>query len=248
MSNSEERDKIWSGIYILGAIAALGAVLTGLLEIAITFFPGGSAHQETVLDWYMLFQDNWFIGLRNLGLLNIILNTLGLLVYFAIFAALRKNKYFPYAALALLLAFLGIGVFYATNRAFPMLDLSKQYLLAATSAERALLEAVGKSMITVGGSHTPGTFLGFFLAEIAGILMSIAMLRSYVFSRATAYLGILGFSSLLIFEFSASFLSGLTDAAMLFSVLGGLLTMGWYILIARRLFQLARTENMVAES
>ena len=248
MINPEGQDTSWAGIYKLGAAAALGAVFTGLLEIAISFFPGGSAHQETVLEWFMLFQDNWFLGLRNLGLLNLILNTIGLLVYFAIFAALRKSKYFPYAALALLFAFLGIGVFYATNRAFPMLDLSKQYLLAATGAERALLEAAGKSMITVGGSHTPGTFLGFFLAEIAGILMSIAMLRSDVFNRATAYLGILGFSSLLIFEFSASFLSGLTDAAMLFAVLGGLLTMGWYILIARRLFQLARTENMVAEA
>jgi len=243
MSNSVERDKIWAGIYNLGAIAALGAVLTGLLEIAITFLPGGSASQETVLDWFKLFQDYWFIGLRNLGLLNIILNTLGLLVYFAIFAALRKNRYSPYAALALLLAFLGIGVFHATNRAFPMLDLSNQYALAATGAERAILEAAGKSMITVGGSHTPGTFLGFFFAEFAGILMSFVMLRSAVFSKTSAYLGLLGFSSLMIFEISASFFTGLSDAAMIFAMLGGLLSMGWYILIAQRLFQLGRISN-----
>jgi hypothetical protein len=241
MINPEGQDTSWAGIYKLGAAAALGAVFTGLLEIAISFFPGGSTHLETVVDWFMLFQENWFLGLRNLGLLNIILNTLGLLVYCAIFAALRKQKYFPYAALALLLAFLGIGVFFATNRAFPMWDLSKQYMLAATGAEKAIVEAAGKSMITVGGSHTAGTFLGFFLAEVAGILISIVMLLSDVFNKATAYLGILGFSSLLIFEFSASFLTGLTDAAMLFAALGGLLTIGWYILIARRLFQLGRS-------
>ncbi len=243
MSTSAKTESNWSGIYKLGGLAALGAVLTGLLEIAITFMPGGSASQETVVDWFMLFQDNWFIGLRNLGLLNIILNSLGLLVYFAIFAALRNNITRPYAVLALCIAFLGIGVFYATNRAFAMWDLSSQYAAAATNAEKAMIEAAGLSMITVGGSHTPGTFLGFFLAEVAGLLMSFVMLRSDIFSKANAYLGILGFSTLLIFEITSSFFTGLSNAAMLFAALGGLLSMGWYILIARRLFQLGQISN-----
>jgi hypothetical protein len=193
-----------------------------------------------VLDWFMLFQDNWFMGLRNLGLLNIALNTLGILVYFAIYGALRKNIHYPYAALAAIIAILGIGVFYATNRAFPMLALSRQYAAASTEAERALLEAAGKSMLTVGESHTPGTFLGFFLAEIAGLLMSFVMLRSAVFSKLAAYFGVFGFACLLIFEFTSSFVTGLSDAAMLFAALGGLLSMGWYILVARTLFNLGK--------
>ena len=88
MSQPEHGDQIWKSIYKLGGIAALGAVLVGLLEILITFLPGGNTPQETVLDWFILFQDNWFMGLRNLGLLNILLNTLAILIYFAIYAAL----------------------------------------------------------------------------------------------------------------------------------------------------------------
>ncbi|MEJ2266257.1 MAG: hypothetical protein P8X95_22655 [Anaerolineales bacterium] len=230
----------WNSIYKLGGVAALGAVLVGLLEIIITFLPGGNVPQETVLDWFGLFQENWFMGLRNLGLLNILLNTLGILTYFALYAAHREDPNQPYAALATILSFLGIGIFLATNRAFPMFALSKQYASAATDAQRAVLEAAGQSMLSVGQSHTPGTFLGFFISEIAGVVISIVMLRSKIFGNVTALAGILGFGILLVFEFFSSFVSGLSNVTMTLAMFGGLLSMIWYILIARRLFQLGQ--------
>jgi hypothetical protein len=238
MSQSENQNTKWKGIYILGGIAALGAVLTGVVEIGITFLPGGNAPQETVLDWFSLFQENPFMGLRNLGLLNIFLNTLSIPAYLALYGAHRKTSEHPFAALAALVSFLGIGVFFATNRAFPMLALSNQYALAATDAQRTTLEAAAQSLLAVGASHTPGTFLAFFLTESAGVLISIVMLRGRVFGKLNAYAGMLGFASLLVFEYFSSFVSGLSNATMLLSMFGGLLSMAWYILIARRLFQL----------
>jgi hypothetical protein len=180
------------------------------------------------------------MGLRNLGLLNVTLNTLAILIFFALYAAHRGNKNQPYAILALIISLLGIGVFYATNRAFPMLTLSNQYATATTDAQRTMLEAAGQSMLSVGQSHTPGTFLGFFLIEVAGIMMSLVMLRSKIFSKVTAYAGILGFGILLVFEFFSSFIAGLNNVTMLLAMLGGLLSMAWYILIAKRLFQLGK--------
>ena len=140
----------------------------------------------------------------------------------------------------MIISFLGIAVFYATNRAFPMLELSNQYAAAGTDAQRAMLEAAGQSILSVGQSHTPGTFLGFSLMEAAGIMMSIVMLLGKKISRFNGYLGILGFGLLLIFEFISSFISGLSDAAVILAMLGGLLSMGWYVLTARRLFQLEK--------
>ena len=96
-------------------------------------------------------------------------------------------------------------------------------------------------MLSVGQSHTPGTFLGFFLSEVAGIVISIVMLRSGIFSRASAYAGILGFGILLGFEIFSSFISGLNNVAMMLAIVGGLLSMAWYILIATRLFQLGQS-------
>jgi hypothetical protein len=238
VTNSRNDDSKWNGFYKLGGMAALGAVLVGILEIAITFLPGGNVPHETMLAWFVLFQRNGFMGLRDLGLLNMFLNALSILTYFALYATHRKGKDQPYAALAMVVAFLGVGVFFATNRAFPMLALSNRYAAATTEAQRMILEAAGQSLLSVGQSHTPGTFLAFSLSEVAGILISIVMLRNKIFSTVNAYAGILGFGILLIFEFIASFVSGLIVITMILAMFGGLLSMIWYILIARKLFQI----------
>jgi len=227
-----------TSLYKLGSVAALLIVLTALLEIIITFLPGGYASADTVSDWFTLFQNNWFLGLRNLGLLNIVMNLLGVPMFFALYTVHRKTEP-SFATLALIISMLGVAVFYATNRAFPMLDLSNQYANATTDAQRAMLSAAGQAMLAVGESHTPGTFIGFFLSEVAGILMSIVMVRSKAFSKLSGYLGVLGFSMLLIFDICSSFVPALSDVVLIFAMSGGLLSMAWYILIARRLSQLA---------
>jgi hypothetical protein len=103
-----------------------------------------------------------------------------------------------------------------------------------------VLAAAGQAMLSVGQSHSPGTFLGFFLSEIAGLAMSVVMLRGKIFGKATAFAGILGFAFFCIFEICSSFVPALFDVAMVFAMGGGLLSMAWYVLIARRLFQLGQ--------
>src|SRR3989304_2463708 len=190
--NANTTNSAWKPLYKAGGVVALLIVLTALIEIVITFLPGGYVSSETVIDWFTLFQNNWFLGLRNLGLLNIVMTALGIPMFFALYAA-HRNVNQPYAALAMIISFIGVAVFYATNRAFPMLDLSNQYTSATTDAQRAIVSAAGQAMLSVGESHTPGTFIGFFLSEVAGILISIVMLRGKVFNKLNAYFGILGF-------------------------------------------------------
>lgn len=121
-----------------------------------------------------------------------------------------------------------------------MLDISNQYALAASGAQGELFAAAGQAMLAVGQSHTPGTFIAFFLSEFAGILISIVMLRDKVFSRVNALAGILGFGSLLIFEVCTSFIPALQGAAMIFAMLGGILSIAWDLLTAQKLFQLSK--------
>lgn len=240
VADTEIADSHWNSLYKIGGAAALIVVLVALIEIIVTFFPGGgrtAPKSVTVIDWFTLFQDNWFMGLRNLGLLNIVMVVLGILVFFALFGAHRRVN-MTYAALAMLISFIGIAVFFATNRAFAMLELSSQYAAATSDAQRSMLAAAGQTMLSVSQSHTPGTFLGFFLSEVAGIMISIVMLRGKVFNKAAAYVGILAFGLLLIFEVCSSFVPALFNAAIVFAGGGGLLSIAWYILIARRLFQL----------
>lgn len=225
-------------LYRLGSVTALLIVLTALLEIIITFLPGGYASADTVSDWFALFQSNWFLGLRNLGLLNIIMTLLGIPMFFALYTA-HRNTSQPHTTLAWILSLIGVAVFFATNRAFPMLDLSRQYASATTDTQRVLYLAAGQAMLSVGESHTPGTFLGFFFSEIAGIMISVVMLRSKIFKPLNAYFGIMGFGMLLIFDICTSFAPALSNVVLIFAMIGGLLSITWYILIARRFLHLA---------
>jgi hypothetical protein len=72
------------------------------------------------------------------------------------------------------------------------------------------------------------------------LLISIVMLRSGIFSRATAIVGISGWAIMLIFEYTSSFAAGLSSATMLMAMVGGSLSLVWSGLIARRFFQLAK--------
>jgi hypothetical protein len=208
---------------------------TALLEIVITFLPGGYASADSVVEWFTLLHHNWFLGLRNLGLLNIVMTALGIPLFLVLYD-LHRRAASTLSTLALIISLVGIAVFYATNRAFPMLDLSIHYAAATTDLQRATLEAAGQAMLAVGQSHTPGTFIAFFFSEIAGIMISLVMLRGGVFSRLNACAGILGFGMLLVYEICQSFVPALAGIALIFALIGGLLNLLWYGLIARKLF------------
>jgi len=247
MNNQNTRDMELSAsnsktIYKIGGIAALLTVVVAFGEMVITFLPGGYAPVETVFDWFTQLQGNWFMGLRNLGLLNIVMFSLGIPIYFALYTAHQKgNKAF--GALAMITSFAAVAVLIATNRAFSMLELSGQYAQATTEAQRSMLAAAGQAMLSVGRSHSPGTFIGFFLGELAGVLMSIVMFRGKIFNKATALIGIIAFTLLSIFEVCTSFIPVLKEVAMIFAIGGGLLNVIWLALLGRRLLQLARKDE-----
>jgi len=227
-----------AGLYIAGGLAAAATVLIGLTEIGITFLPGGNLSVKTVFDWFSLFQHNPFMGLRNLGLLNIFFYALDIPIFFALFYAHRKSSQ-TLAPLTLIVSFIGVAVFFATNRAFAMLAVSNQYVLATTDLQRNVLAAAGQALLAVGESHTPGTFLAFFLSESASLLISVVMLRGKLFSRVTVFVGFLGFTCMLIFEVCASFVPALQSLVMIPAMVGGILSLVWEVLVALKLFKLA---------
>lgn len=111
----------WKSTHPLGAIAALLAVLFAMLEILITFIPGGervSPELLTVPLWFERLQANPLLELRNLGLVNIFLTTFGLLLSFALFAAHRKVN--PgWAGLTLVISLLMVWVMLRGGLALP---------------------------------------------------------------------------------------------------------------------------------
>ena len=94
-------------------------------------------------------------------------------------------------------------------------------------------------MLSTGQSHTPGTFLGFFLGDIAGIMISVVMLRGRIFDKVNAFTGIIAFTIFMVFEILASFVPGAFNLAMIFAMAGGFLALVWYVLTGRRLLMIS---------
>jgi hypothetical protein len=230
----------WSRFYRIGAITAFLTVLVMVSEIVITFLPGGgrvAPEDVTILTWFDLFHDNWFLGLRNLGLINMIAAVLLLPTVLALFGALRAFRE-PWAVLAMIVSVVGAGVYLAGNTAFPMFALSRQYAAATTEAQRAVIVAAGQAMLALGESHTPGTFVAFLLLQSGALLNSGLMLRSEHFARSTAVTGLLGGALLLAFEVVADFIQALFAMSLFVAMAGGLLSLVWYILVGRDLLRL----------
>jgi hypothetical protein len=233
--DAETAESRWKDLYKIGGATALIAVVVPLAEVVINYLPGvadASQRTVTVVDWFTLFQNHWFIGLRNLGLLNMIGTALLAPTVLAIYSALRRDNE-AYAAFGTILFFVAIAVYLANNRAFPMLSLSSQYASASTDAQRSLLVAAGQAVLAEGQSRA-----GILLIEFACLIISAVMLRGEVFSKATAYAGIVGNVLLMVVEIILAFVRTLPGLGMVIAAASGLSIMAWYLLAGRRLLQL----------
>ncbi|HAG09107.1 MAG TPA: hypothetical protein DCK87_06080 [Desulfotomaculum sp.] len=228
----------WKILYRIGAVCAFLVLLVMVTEMFLTALPDGARTPLTITGWFDLFNRNWFMGMRNLGLINIIATTLMIPVFFSIFGLHRKENS-AFAGLSLIIFMAGYAIFMADNTSFPMLELSRKYAIADLESKRILL-AAGESLLAKGSSHTPGTFPGFFLAEAAGILFCIVMLQGKVFSKATGIVGIIAFGFMFLFEVSSSFIHALYDISIVFAMMGGILTFVWYVMIGLRLLKVSR--------
>jgi hypothetical protein len=237
--NDEMADMGWQGIYKIAGMAALIMVLAALVDVLSTLLPGGYISIVSITDWFALFQRNWLHGLRDLGLLDIIVTTLNIPIFFALYGVHRRVNG-PFAAFAAILSFVGTAIFISNNVAFPMLVLSGKYATASTEIQKSMIEAAGQALLARGEHSTAGTFMGYLFTNVAAITMSVVILQSKIFSKLTAWVGILGFSFLLTFNIFAAFVPQIYDTVLIFAGVGGLLFMATYALIARKLFQLAR--------
>jgi hypothetical protein len=128
------------------------------------------------------------------------------------------------------------AVFYATNRAFAMLDLSTQHA-AAVQRHKGEFEAAD-ALLAVGQSHVPENFLGFALVRLL-YTHFCCHVKGGIFSKLNAWVGIFGFGMLGIYEICQSFIPGSSSFVLIFAMIGGILNLVWYGLITHRFFKMA---------
>ena len=230
-------------LYKLAGIASLLAMATNLLDVIFGFgetdvIVNGSM---SAIEWFSFFQANWFKGLYTLGLLNIVYMVCMIPVYFAILMAHRR-KYLIVSAMATVIFLLALAIYVSNSAAVPMLVLSDRYAAATTDAQRALYAAAGESILARGEDFTPGSFPGLILSGIAAITISFVMRGGGIFGKANSWIGILGFTFLSLFTVLATFVPSLYFVAFyVFGMIGGILALTWFVLVALRFFKLGRT-------
>lgn len=230
VSDAEAADFRGKGLYKVGGVAT--PIMAVFIPIQIIIFPIWPP-PSTVIGWFTLFQNNRLLGLFDMDLLLIVDQVLMGLVLLALYTALRRTSQ-SFMAIALILGLVGIATYFASTSTFEMLSLSNQYAAATTEAQRSTFLAAGQAMLV----NWQGTAfdVAYILEGVALLIIAVIMLRSNIFSKVTAYLGIL--MGILILVPPPAGAIGL-----LFS-LGSLVPLEiWDILIARRLFQLAKIQD-----
>ncbi len=169
------------------------------------------------------------MGLLNLDLLLMVDQVLAIMIFLALYVALRQASE-SFMAIAIALGLVSAVLFIASNPAFAMLSLSDQFAAAGTEARRTMFLTAGQAvLVTWQGSAFQASYL---LGSLVPIIISVVMLqdRSRVFGKSTAYLGILANVIAL----------GLyvPKVGVYISIFSVVFLWFWYILIARRLFQL----------
>jgi hypothetical protein len=201
-----------------------------IIVIQLVFFIAAPPPLEgSAVDWFTFFERNQIAGLVGFELLLVISMVLSVPLSLALFMVLRPAAP-SLSALYLALSLVGVVCFIAARPAIEMLSLSQAYALAGTEAERSVLAAAGEALIAT--FHGSAFYVSYLLGSISGLIVSLAMLKSKVFSKATAYVRI-GSS---VFDFGL-FLPGIGMYISIFSVF---FLFAWNVMVARRLFQLAR--------
>ena len=246
MNNSSSidiRDNPWKALYITGGVAALLAVIIfrRFLAVELMTFNGFGIFEvppnepATALEWFALLERNELVGLILLGIVDLINYALVGLIFLAVYGALRKVNEIA-MGLAIILSMLSLAVYFASNQALSYLYLSQQYQAATSEAQRSVYLGAGEALsANIQGT---GWYASLFLIYLAGLIISVVMLQSTVFNKATAWTGLLANSFGLLLFVTLIFAPAI---AWLPPSLSAPFRVTWYILIALKLFRLAKS-------
>jgi hypothetical protein len=200
-----------------------------LVQVTVYVVLPPPAFDGPALPWFELLQDNRLLGLLSLDLLYLVDSALLVVMYLALYVALRRTSESA-MLVGTVLGLVGVAAYYASNTAFEMLFLSGGYAGAATEAERAAFLAAGEAALAAYRGTAFDVY--YVLNDITLLVIAAVMLRSHIFSRATAYAGLVA-GVLMTVPSNAGTLGALMALASL---------LPWAVfsvLVARRLLQVA---------
>ena len=231
------RGRTRSVFYRLGALSCLLLMLYSVATMLIVVFIGGPP--QTAHECYAMLHENRLHGLLRLDVLTVFVMPFYFLLFYSIYWALRRTNTLL-STFSNLLVFAGLTLFLASPSVFSYLHLSDQYAAALSEVQKSQLLSAGESIVASDMWHGTGARIGGLLLQTGALLISVVMLKSPVFGKATAYSGILTHGLDLGHVIFGFFAPAISIGMM---ALAGPLYLLWFPLVGWNLWKLGRERN-----
>lgn len=225
----------WKSLYKTGGVSALILLLYSLVTMLILVTIGGQP--ETAQEGFTMLQNNLLAGLLRLDMLMILIMPLYYPLFLGLYTTLKKVQ-IANTTLAVVLVFAGLTLALATPSAFSWLALSDKFAAATSEAQKTLLLAAGEAILASDMWHGSGAITGGILLQIGALLMSVVMVQSQSFGKATAYVGIVTHGLDLLHILVSFFVP---QAGFMMMAVAGPLYLVWFPLLARDFFRLSQS-------
>jgi hypothetical protein len=234
-SKVKPASKRWQSLYRVGGIAALLAaiVFRRNLSAEVSLISPIQPPQSAV-DWFILLYEHPLLGLTYMNLFDLLEYLLVGLMFLAVYVVMKKNHR-SWMTIAVLIGWVGVGLNYSSNQAFAMLALSGKYMVVSSDFASNMYLAAGEALLAQ--SNGSAAYASLFFVSLAGLVMSIIMLQSSLFSRLTGVLGILANGIMLLYFIVLPIAPSLL---VLPFVLSAPFRVVWYILVGLRLLKFTR--------
>jgi hypothetical protein len=216
-----------SAIYRLGAPASFLSARSIAFAIVAYFIWPYKGNTTSIEDIFNIMQTDRLGGLISLDVSMLVIGPVTILMFVALYAALRQVDE-SLALAALILTLLAIGLVIVCRPLVELVILSDQYA-AATDADQKIRLLAAREVLRTQLDGTAWIMqTAFFM--ISGLVNSALMLRTRFFGKATACLGIVNSAIGLGF-----FLPGI---GLLFLFLNTIGSVPWCLFVARDLFKI----------
>ncbi len=232
----------WSGLCRTGGVAAFLLIVYALATMVQLVVLGGPP--TAAADVFNQLHNHRIVGLLRLDLPTVLVMPLYYLLFLGLLAALWRTDR-ANATLSTALVFVGVTLVLATPTALSMMWLSEKYAAATTEAARLQFLAAGEALLATDVWHGTGAIIGGILVQCGAVLISVVMLRGGVFSKTTAYLGILMHGFDLAHIIFGLFLP---VVGVVFMAIAGPFYPIWLFLVGRRLLHLAAANSTRRDS
>ena len=220
----------WKDVYKIAGIAAIVSEIIIILGFITYFIWPYAPGRETTKTIFLNLQNNTLGALISLDLFLLVGNLFSIFTFLALYVSLKQVNE-SYALIALALGLVGLVLLIPARPIIELYKLSGLYVAATTDAAKSQYLTAGDALLSLFDGI--GWFLNALLGGLSLLISSLLMLRSQLFSKPTAYVGIV--TNIAVCSF---FIPGIGIFLLFLSLPGYMI---WYFQLARRFFQIGRS-------